>query len=431
MIVDDMLRPGEANGIPGTPESENDSRTPAAGNGSRTPEALREAERWTAHNYHPLPVVIASAEGAWVTDVDGRRYLDCLAGYSALNFGHRHPTLIAAAHAQLDRLTLTSRAFVHDQFADFCRELAQLCGKDLVLPMNTGAEAVETAIKVSRKWGYRVKGVPDGQATIVVADGNFHGRTTTIVSFSTDREARDDFGPYTPGFRIVPYGDLAALARAVDETTVAVLLEPIQGEQGVVVPPPGYLTGVRRLCTDRNVLFVADEIQSGLGRTGETFACDHEDVTPDMYVLGKALGGGIVPVSAVAADGDVLGVLRPGEHGSTFGGNPLACAVATEVVRLLCTGEFQRRSAELGERLHAGLHGLVGEGLVAVRGRGLWAGIDIDPALMTGRQACERLAERGVLAKDTHGSTIRLAPPLVVEAPELDHVLEQLAAVLR
>ncbi|HEY0696640.1 MAG TPA: ornithine--oxo-acid transaminase [Micromonospora sp.] len=397
----------------------------------RTPSAVRDAERWTAHNYHPLPVVIESAEGAWLTDIDGRRYLDCLAGYSALNFGHRHPKLIAAAHAQLDRLTLTSRAFIHDQFADFCRELAELCGKELVLPMNTGAEAVETAIKVARKWGYQVKGVPANQATIVVAEGNFHGRTTTIVSFSTDPDARDDFGPYTPGFRVVPYGDLVALAEAIDETTVAVLIEPIQGEQGVVVPPAGYLPGVRQLCTQHNVLFVADEIQSGLGRTGETFACDNEDVKPDMYVLGKALGGGIVPVSAVAADKSVLGVLRPGEHGSTFGGNPLACAVATEVVRLLATGEFQQRSRELGARLHESLGKLVGHGLVTVRGRGLWAGVDIDPALMTGRQACERLAERGVLAKDTHGSTIRLAPPLVVEADELDNAVEQLAAVLR
>jgi ornithine--oxo-acid transaminase len=396
----------------------------------RTPAAVAEAERWTAHNYHPLPVVISSAEGAWVTDIDGKRYLDCLAGYSALNFGHRHPALVAAAHAQLDRLTLTSRAFVHDQFATFCRELADLCGKDLVLPMNTGAEAVETAIKVSRKWGYKVKGVPHDKATIVVAEGNFHGRTTTIVSFSTDPDARADFGPYTPGFKVVPYGDLDALTAAVDETTVAVLLEPIQGEQGVIVPPAGYLPGVRALCSAEGILLVADEIQSGLGRTGETFACDHEGVVPDMYVLGKALGGGIVPVSAVAADQDVLGVLRPGEHGSTFGGNPLACAVATEVVGLLKTGEFQRRSAELGARLHADLGALVGHGLLAVRGRGLWAGVDIDPALMTGRAACERLAERGVLAKDTHGSTIRLAPPLVVEPGELDWAVEQLAAIL-
>jgi ornithine--oxo-acid transaminase len=397
---------------------------------SRTPEALADAERWTAHNYHPLPVVIADAEGAWVTDVDGRRYLDFLAGYSALNFGHRHPGLISAAHAQLDRLTLTSRAFVHDQFAEFCRSLAELCGKDLVLPMNTGAEAVETAIKVARKWGYRVKGVPDGQANIVVAENNFHGRTTTIVSFSTDPDARDDFGPYTPGFRIVPYSDLAALTGAIDENTVAVLLEPIQGEAGVLVPPTGYFAGVRTVCTERNVLLMADEIQSGLGRTGRTFAIEHEAVVPDVYILGKALGGGIVPVSAVAADRPVLGVLRPGEHGSTFGGNPLACAVGAEVVRLLATGDFQKRSAVLGERLHAGLTALIGRGVVAVRGRGLWAGVDIDPALMTGRQACERLAERGVLAKDTHGSTIRLAPPLVVTEAELDQAIAAFAAVL-
>lgn len=396
----------------------------------RTPGAVRDAQRWTAHNYHPLPVVIASAEGAWLTDVDGRRYLDCLAGYSALNFGHRHPKLVEAAHAQLDRLTLTSRAFIHDQFADFCRELAQLCGKDLVLPMNTGAEAVETGIKVARKWGYQVKGVTAGQANIVVAEGNFHGRTTTIVSFSTDEEARADYGPYTPGFRIVPYGDLEALTAAIDGDTVAVLLEPIQGEQGVIVPPAGYLPGVRQVCTTRNVLLLADEIQSGLGRTGTTFACEHEDVVPDMYLLGKALGGGIVPVSAVAADAEVLGVLKPGEHGSTFGGNPLACAVGTEVVRLLATGEFQRRSAELGARLHGGLQALAGKGLLAVRGRGLWAGLDIDPALMTGREASERLMTRGVLAKDTHGSTIRLAPPLVITEEEIDYALAQLAAVL-
>ncbi|BAL92482.1 putative ornithine aminotransferase [Actinoplanes missouriensis 431] len=397
----------------------------------RTPDALAEAERWTAHNYHPLPVVVAEAEGAWVTDVDGRRYLDFLAGYSALNFGHRHPGLIAAAHAQLDRVTLTSRAFVHDQFGAFCRGLAELCGKELVLPMNTGAEAVETAIKVARKWGYRVKGVADERAEIIVASGNFHGRTTTIVSFSTDPEARAEFGPYTPGFVVVPYGDLEAVRTAITPNTVAVLMEPIQGEAGVLVPPAGFFAGLRELCTERNVLMIADEIQSGLGRTGRTFAIEHEGVVPDMYVLGKALGGGIVPVSAVAADRAVLGVLRPGEHGSTFGGNPLACAVGAEVVRLLATGEFQERSERLGARLHAGLNDLIGKGVVAVRGRGLWAGVDIDPLLMTGRQACERLAERGVLAKDTHGSTIRLAPPLVVTEQDLDHALAQLAEILK
>jgi ornithine--oxo-acid transaminase len=394
-----------------------------------TGPAIAQAERWTAHNYHPLPVVIASGEGPWVTDVDGRRYLDCLAGYSALNFGHRHPALIAAAHAQLDQITLTSRAFLHDQFGPFCQELATLCGKDLVLPMNTGAEAVETAIKVARKWGYKVKGVPDGQATIVVAADNFHGRTTTIISFSTDPDARADFGPYTPGFRIVPYGDLSAIAAAIDDTTVAVLIEPIQGEAGVLVPPADYLPGVRALCTAENVLFIADEVQSGLGRTGELFAS--APVIPDVYVLGKALGGGVVPVSAIAASHDVLGVLRPGEHGSTFGGNPLACAVARAVIALLNTGEPQANAKVAGAHLHARLGALVGHGLTAVRGRGLWAGIDIDPALMTGRQACEALMARGVLAKDTHGSTLRLAPPLLVTTDEVDVAVDALTAVLR
>ncbi len=396
----------------------------------RTADAVAEADRWTSHNYHPLPVVIAEATGAWVTDVDGNRYLDCLAGYSALNFGHRHPALIAAAHAQLERVTLTSRAFLHDQFGPFCHELATLCGKDLVLPMNTGAEAVESAIKVSRAWGYRVKGVPAGQATIVVAAGNFHGRTTTIVGFSTDPDAYTDFGPFTPGFRIVPYGDLAALTDAVDESTVAVLVEPIQGEAGVLIPPPGYLAGIRALCTERNVLFVADEIQSGLGRTGETFACANEGVTPDLYVLGKALGGGVVPVSAVVGPREVLGVLRPGEHGSTFGGNPLACAVGRAVIDLLATGEYQEHARKLGTVLADRLSGLVGNGVTAVRSRGLWAGVDIEPALMTGREAAKRLMARGVLAKDTHGSTIRLAPPLVITEDELHWAVDQLAAIL-
>ncbi len=392
--------------------------------------AVAEAERYTAHNYHPLPIVIAEGEGAWVTDVDGRRYLDCLAGYSALNFGHRHPALIAAARDQLDRVTLTSRAFLHDQFGPFCRELAELCRKDLVLPMNSGAEAVETAIKVARKWGYRVKGVPDGKATIVVAENNFHGRTTTIISFSTDPVARADYGPYTPGFRIVPYGDLSSMAAAIDEHTVAVLIEPIQGEAGVLVPPSGYLAGVRELCTDRGVLFLADEIQSGLGRTGDTFAIDHDSVVPDMYILGKALGGGVVPVSAVVANADVLGVLRPGEHGSTFGGNPLACAVGRAVVDLLRTGEFQSRARELGGELHDQLRQLIGQGLTAVRGRGLWAGIDIEPSLMSGREACERLAALGVLAKDTHGTTLRLAPPLVVTSADVGFAVDRLREVL-
>ncbi|MBL1091759.1 MULTISPECIES: ornithine--oxo-acid transaminase [Streptomyces] len=393
--------------------------------------ALAAAEAHSAHNYHPLPVVVATAEGAWMTDVTGRRYLDMLAGYSALNFGHGHPRLLAAARAQLERVTLTSRAFHHDRFGDFCTRLAELCGMELVLPMNTGAEAVETAVKTARKWGYQVKGVPDGRAKIVVADGNFHGRTTTIVSFSTDPEAREGFGPYTPGFEIVPYGDLAAVEAAVDERTVAVLLEPIQGEAGVRVPPPGYLAGVGELTRRRNVLFIADEIQSGLGRTGRTFACEHEGVVPDMYVLGKALGGGVVPVSAVVSSREVLGVFAPGEHGSTFGGNPLACAVALEVIAMLRTGEYQERATELGEHLHSELGLLVAGGAVdAVRGRGLWAGVDINPSRGTGRAVSEQLMARGVLVKDTHGATIRLAPPLMISKEDLDWGLERLRGVL-
>jgi ornithine--oxo-acid transaminase len=397
-----------------------------------TASAIQQVEDHAAHNYHPLPVVVATGEGAWVTDVDGRRYLDCLAAYSAVNFGHGHPLLVAAAKEQLDRITLTSRAFHSDRLGPFVEELAALAGKEMVLPMNTGAEAVESGIKLARAWGYRVKGVPAGTATIIVADGNFHGRTTTIVSFSDDPTARDDFGPFTPGFVRVPYGDAGALEAALAEhpTTVAVLLEPIQGEAGIIVPPADYLPRVRELCTRQNVLFIADEIQSGLGRTGATFACDLVGVVPDVYLLGKALGGGIVPVSAVVANRDVLGVLRPGEHGSTFGGNPLAASVGLAVVRMLATGEYQERAARLGEHLQSRLRELLGRGVVAVRGAGLWAGIDIDPQLADGRRVCELLMERGVLAKDTHGSTIRLAPPIVVEAHELDHAVDQLALVL-
>ncbi|MBL1095475.1 ornithine--oxo-acid transaminase [Streptomyces coffeae] len=401
---------------------------------ARTERALEAAEAHSAHNYHPLPVVIASAEGAWMTDIEGRRYLDLLAGYSALNFGHGNQRLIEAAKAQLERVTLTSRAFHHDRFGAFCAQLAQLCGMEMVLPMNTGAEAVETAVKTARKWGYRIKGVPEGRARIIAAQNNFHGRTTTLISFSTDPEARADHGPFTPGFEIVPYGDLTAMETALDAApadTVAVLLEPIQGEAGVLVPPPGYLAGVRELTRSRKVLFIADEIQSGLGRTGATFACEQEGVVPDVYVLGKALGGGVVPVSAVVSSAEVLGVHRPGEHGSTFGGNPLACAVALEVIALLRTGEFQRRAAELGERLHHELRLLREAGRVdEVRGRGLWAGVDIPADRGTGRQISERLMDRGVLVKDTRGATIRIAPPLMISEEDLLWGLAQLTAVL-
>ncbi|PWD42451.1 ornithine--oxo-acid transaminase [Gordonia paraffinivorans] len=389
-----------------------------------------DAEPHVARNYSPIPVTAATAEGAWVTDVDGRRYLDCLGAYSAVNFGHRHPRLVAAARNQLDRLTLTSRAFRSDRLEPFCAALAELCGKEMVLPMNTGAEAVESGIKVARKWGYDVKGVPDGQAEIVVAHGNFHGRTTTIISFSDDPDARNGFGPYTPGFVQVPFGDARAIADAVGENTVAVLIEPIQGEAGIVVPPDDYLPRVRALCSEHDVLFIADEIQSGLGRTGTTFACELWDVVPDVYLLGKALGGGIVPVSTVVADRDVLGVLHPGQHGSTFGGNPLAAAIGHEVVDMLSDGSWQQRAADLGAHLHARLRDFVGHGVVAVRGRGLWAGIDLEPEQGTGKEFCIRLAEHGVLAKDTHGSTLRLAPPIVVTEDEIDWAMDRFAEAL-
>ena len=393
-------------------------------------QLLRLEDEHVAHNYHPLDVVVSGGQGAVLTDTEGQQYLDFLSAYSANNFGHRHPTLVAAAKEQLDRLTLTSRAFHHDQLAPFADGLATLIGKDMVLPMNTGAEAVESAIKVARKWGYEVKGVPDGRALIIVATGNFHGRTTTIISFSDDPLAHDHFGPYTPGFVTVPYGDLEALHEAITDDVVAVLLEPIQGESGVQIPPVGYLAGVRELTRQHRMLLIADEIQSGLARTGRTLACEHEDVTADIYLLGKALGGGIVPVSAVVADHDVLGVLQPGQHGSTFGGNPLACAVGLAVIRLLETGEYQARATRLGTQLRDRLDRMVGHGVIAVRSRGLWAGVDVDPRLGTGRDVCEVLARRHVLAKDTHGSTMRLAPPLVISEDQLHHGLDQLELAL-
>ncbi|GAA1519490.1 ornithine--oxo-acid transaminase [Kribbella lupini] len=388
-------------------------------------------EQYGAHNYHPLPVTIAHAEGAWVTDTSGRRYLDCLAGYSALNFGHRHPALIAAATEQLGRVTLTSRAFHHDQLGPFCAELAALAGKDAVLPMNSGAEAVETALKLARRWGYLVKGVPDGQATIIVADGNFHGRTISIISFSGDAVAHDNYGPYTPGFRSVPYGDAAALEAAIDETTVAVLLEPVQGEAGVIVPPEGYLAAVREACTTNNVLMIADEIQSGLGRAGATFASERAGVVPDVYILGKALGGGIVALSAVVTDRAIMDVITPGTHGSTFGGNPLAAAVGRAVVKLLEPGDLQLHARNLETGLRERLEPLGAHGLAGLRVHGLWAGLDLDPALGTGRDLCERLAEYGVLAKDTHGSTIRLSPPLTITSSTLDWLTERFTLALK
>lgn len=395
-------------------------------------QQIAAIEARAAHNYHPLEVVLERGEGVWVTDVEGRRYLDCLAAYSALNLGHSHPGLLAAAHQQLDRLTLVSRAFHHDRMAEFVTALTDLIGPLLadpdamVVPMNTGAEAVETALKVARKYAHDVRGIAEPE--IVVATGNFHGRTTTIISFSDDPVARDGFGPFTPGFVMVPYGDAAALQAALTDRTAAVLLEPIQGEAGVVVPPTGYLARVRELTAERNILMIADEIQSGLGRTGHTLAIEHDGVRPDLVTLGKALGGGIVPVSATVGSAEVLAVLTPGTHGSTFGGNPLAAAVATEVLAIMATGELQERSRTLGAQLHAGLATL--PGLTAVRGRGLWAGLDIDPALGTAREVALRLQQRGILAKDTHVRTLRLAPPLVISEQEVDWLVARLREAL-
>lgn len=398
---------------------------------SRTARLLAAEAEHCAHNYHPLPVVLSEGDGAWVTDVEGRRYLDLLSAYSALNFGHRHPRLVAVAERQLGRLTLTSRAFHNDQLGPFCAELAALCGLDVVLPMNTGAEAVETGLKLARRWGYDRRGVPADRAEVVVFGGNFHGRTTTIVSFSDDPSARRGFGPFTPGFRSVPFGDLDAVRRATTPHTVAVLVEPIQGEAGVVLPPAGFLAGLRRHCHEAGILLVADEVQSGLGRTGRTFACEHEGVVPDLYLLGKALGGGLLPVSAVVGRREVMDVIGPGEHGSTFGGNPLAAAVGREVVAMLADGELARRSARLGERVLERLVAARLPGVAAIRGRGLWWAIDLAVPGPSGRAVCEALLAGGVLAKDTHERTVRFAPPLVIDEADLDHALDVIEATLR
>ncbi|MFD3684354.1 ornithine--oxo-acid transaminase [Nocardiopsis sp. NPDC058631] len=400
------------------------------GRGLSSADHIALAQARSAHNYAPLPVVIAEGRGAWVTDVEGKKYLDCLAGYSAMNFGHHNPDLLAAAHQQLDRVTLTSRAFHNDRFGPWVSSLADMVGKEKVLPMNTGAEAVETGIKVARKWGYEVKGIPENQATIVVAGANFHGRTTTVISFSSDPEARTGFGPYTPGFRSVPYGDARAIEEAVDHTTAAVLIEPVQGEAGVIVPPPDYLPRVREICDANRVLFIADEVQSGLGRTGTIRACEHSGVVPDAYLFGKALGGGILPVSAMVADENVLGVIQPGQHGSTFGGNPLAGAVGSTVVRMLTEGPYLENTRRLGEVLRRRLKEFVGNGVVSTRSIGLWAGIDVDPGLASGKELCRRLAEHGVLVKDTHGSTVRMSPPLVISEEDLNWGLDRFGEVL-
>ncbi len=385
-----------------------------------------------APNYHPLPIVAASAAGVWITDVDGKRYVDMLSAYSALNFGHRHPKLIARAVDQLGTITLTSRAMHNDQFGPFAEGLASLAGMDMVLPMNTGAEAVETAIKTARKWGYEVKGIPDDKAKIVVCEDNFHGRTITIVSFSTDPSAQRGFGPFTPGFITIPYGDVDALRKVLENEpdVVGFLVEPVQGEAGVIVPPEGYLREVRELTAEHDVLMIADEIQSGFGRTGATFACEHEGVQPDIYTLGKTLGGGIVALSAVVSRKEILGVLTAGTHGSTFGGNPLACAIGRGVLELLDTGEYQERSRVLGAHMLRRLREESGPKVVEVRGKGLWAGIELADDAGPARGFCERLLAEGVICKDTRSTTMRLAPPLVISEEDLDWAIDRVVRVL-
>jgi len=401
---------------------------------SVAPESARhiaQVEAHSARNYAPLPVVLARGNGVWVEDVDGRRYLDLLSAYSALNFGHGHPEIVSTFVDQARRLALTSRAFHNDQFGPFCEEITGLTGQDLVLPMNTGAEGVETALKAARKWGYKVKGVPDGQAEIIVCAGNFHGRTITIVSFSDDAQYRDGFGPFTPGFRLVPYGDLAALEQAITPNTVGFLVEPIQGEGGIVVPPAGFLAKARELCRQHRVLFIADEIQTGLGRTGKLFACDHEGVKPDILILGKALGGGMLPVSAVLASREVLGVFEPGDHGSTFGGNPLACAVARTAMRVLTRDGLADRAHELGGQFMDRLRQLDSPHVQEIRGRGLLIGIALKPEAGPAKAFAKQLMHEGVLCKDTVESVLRIAPPLVIGLPELDWAYERIARVLR
>ncbi len=395
-----------------------------------TQDYIALEDQYNAHNYKPLDVVISKAQGPWVWDVEGRRYLDCLSAYSAVNQGHRHPRIVRAMIEQVKKLALTSRAFRNDQLPLLAKELCELFDYEMMLPMNSGTEAVETALKAARKWGYQVKGVADGRAEIIACAGNFHGRTISVVSFSPSEQYRDGFGPFTPGFKLVPFGDAAALERAITPTTVAFLFEPVQGEGGVVIPPEGYIRSVREICTRHNVLMIADEIQSGLGRTGELLACHHEGVQPDVVTLGKALSGGLYPVSAMLSSQEVLGVFGPGDHGSTFGGNPLACAVAREAVRVIMDEKLCQRSAELGDYLMTRLKAIESPHVALYRGKGLLVGIVLKPQAGGARRFCEALKERGVLAKDTHGNIIRLAPPLVVEKEDLDGALEQIREVL-
>jgi ornithine--oxo-acid transaminase len=395
-----------------------------------TQDFISMEEQYGAHNYHPLDVVIERAEGVWVHDVDGKKYLDCLSAYSAVNQGHVHPEILKSLIDQAGKVTLTSRAFRNDQLPLLYKELAEMTGYEMSLPMNSGAEAVETAVKLARKWAYTVKGVPRHQAEIIVAGGNFHGRTVTIISFSTEPAYRDDFGPFTPGFVTVKYGDAGDLEKAITSNTAAVMLEPIQGEAGVIIPPAGYLKQVAEISSRNNVLLIADEIQTGLGRTGSLFACDHEEVRPDVMVIGKALAGGFYPVSAVLADQPLLGLFKPGDHGSTFGGNPLAASVARAALRVLREEKLAERSAELGEYFMEQLSEIPSPHVKEVRGRGLLIGLELKPQAKGARRFCEALQQRGILAKETHEHVIRFAPPLVIDRETIDWALPSIREVL-
>ncbi len=394
---------------------------------NQTQEFIQLEEQYGSHNYHPLDVVIDRAQGCWVYDVEGKKYLDCLAAYSAVNQGHCHPKILSALVDQAHKVTLTSRAFRNDQLPLLLQKLHELAGFDMALPMNSGAEAVETAVKAARKWGHKVKGIPDNKAEIIVCANNFHGRTVTVISFSSDEQYRDGFGPFTPGFKIIPYGDAAALRAAITPNTCAFLVEPIQGEAGIVIPPAGFLKEAAAICKQNRVLLIADEIQSGLGRTGKLFAYMHEGIRPDAVIIGKALSGGFYPVSAVLASKEILGVFHPGDHGSTFGGNPLACAVARAALDVLIEEKLPERSAELGGYFLEKLRTLRSPDLKEVRGRGLWIGIELhSPA----RPYCEALKEEGLLCKETHDHVIRIAPPLVITREEIDWAFERIKKVI-
>lgn len=390
-------------------------------------EIITITEKYGARNYHPLPVVISRAEGVWVEDPEGNRYMDMLSAYSAVNQGHRHPKIIQALKDQADRVTLTSRAFHNDQLGPWYEKVCKITDKNMVLPMNTGAEAVETAVKAARRWAYDVKGVPEDQAEIIACEGNFHGRTMTAVSLSSEPEYKRGFGPMLPGIKLIPYGDVEALKKAITPNTAAFLLEPIQGEAGIIIPPEGFLREAYEICKENNVLFMADEIQSGLGRSGKMFACDWEDVEPDVYILGKALGGGVFPISCVAANDDILGVFDPGSHGSTFGGNPLACAVSIAALDVIIEEDLPKRSLELGEYFLQELKKIENPDIKEVRGKGLFVGVELH---VPARPYCERLKEVGLLCKETHEYVIRFAPPLIIEKEELDWALERIKQVL-